>query len=726
MDLRSTSNTRNHQRLSSSLRVALRRAAHVCYVYAPLSLRWKERCASMVYRATGWIFRGDPNYESWKRKVNIRQLAVESRPVTEAEFERVLASIRFPEVADPLVSIVIAASGDARRVLACLRSIHTHMPIVPCEVLLCAHGPADREMLRLRDIAGLRFLPDGARARRDPLCRGRYLHLLNGATEVMAGWLDRMVDLFSRDTDCGLVGSMLVGPDGLLQHAGGIVTQDAVPHDLGRSLSPVMNEFQYVRDVDYCSWDSVLIPAAIFDALQDGGACRGSDGWADIELAFRVRAHGRRVMYQPESVVVRHEDPPVPANAISRQTEFLVRWTRVLASEHAAAGVQELCARDRPVQRAMILVVDHRLPQPDRDAGSRSMWCILQALIRMGLVVKFWPQDDAYDPDYARSLEQAGIEVIAGNRVRTGFPDWLEANRRRLNYVLLSRPAVASEFLDHVRQGSEAKILFYGHDIHHARLMGQHEVTRAETARREAAAFRHLEHALWRQADVVYYPSADETRQVLATVPGARAHTLPLYTFDELPDVGGPEGRSGILFVAGFGHTPNVDAAKWLVDTILPLLRQTVAGEVPVWLVGSNPLDEVKALAGPEVTVTGYVPEDRLLAFYRTARVAVVPLRFGAGMKGKVLEALHHGVPLVTTPVGAQGLEGLDSVAAVSSDQHVIAERIGELLRDDESWRQASRRQRDYMAGRFSPDAMEKALRWGLDAAGHPLEGEVK
>lgn len=374
----------------------------------------------------------------------------------------------------------------------------------------------------------------------------------------------------------------------------------------------------------------------------------------------------------------------------------------------------------------MILVVDHRLPQPDRDAGSRSMWCILRTLVRMGLVVKFWPQDEAYDPDYARPLQQAGIEVIAGNTDRTGFPDWLEAHRRRLKYVLLSRPAVASEFLDRVRQGSDAKILFYGHDIHHVRLMGQHEVTRAETARREAAGFRRLEHALWRQADVVYYPSADETRQVLATVPGARAHTLPLYFFDELPDVGGPEGRAGILFVAGFGHSPNVDAAKWLVERILPLLRTAVSVEVPVWLVGSSPLDEVKALAGPCVTVTGYVPEERLLAFYRTARVAVVPLRFGAGMKGKVLEALHHGVPLVTTPVGAQGLEGVDSVAAVSSDEHVLAERIGHLLRDDDGWREASRRQREYMVGRFSPQAMEKALRWGLDAAGQHLRGGSK
>jgi glycosyltransferase involved in cell wall biosynthesis len=345
------------------------------------------------------------------------------------------------------------------------------------------------------------------------------------------------------------------------------------------------------------------------------------------------------------------------------------------------------------------------------------MWCILRALTKMELVVKFWPQNQAYDPDYADWLQQAGVEVIVGDEVRDNFAGWLAANQHRLDYVLLSRPTVAPEFLPLLRQSSRAKILFYGHDVHHARLLKEHELTGSETTRREAEEFRKLEHSLWREVDVVYYPSFSETEMVRTAVPGVRAETMPLYFFDDVPPMEEPKKRQGILFVAGFGHPPNVDAAMWLVRTIMPLVRSRVSGDVHLWLVGSNPTDEILQLASPDLTVTGYVTDAALREFYRTARVAIVPLRFGAGVKGKVLEALHHGLPLVTTPVGAQGLDGLDAVVPFSGDEDFLALQVSRLLRDDVYWDEISRKQQKYMEGKFSMEAMQHALRRGLSSA---------
>lgn len=231
---------------------------------------------------------------------------------------------------------------------------------------------------------------------------------------------------------------------------------------------------------------------------------------------------------------------------------------------------------------------------------------------------------------------------------------------------------------------------------------------------------RRVEHALWRDVDAIYYPSAAECEAVRAVVPDALALPLPIFNFDEPPLVEGPSGRRDVLFVAGFGHSPNVDAAVWLVKDIFPTVRAASPDPVGLWLVGSNPTDEVTRLAGEAVTVTGYVTDDALHRFYATARVAVVPLRVGAGVKGKVIEALHFGVPLVTTSVGAQGLDGLPTVVVVSDDAQVIAQEISKLLQDDERWRDASRRQQAYISGRFSPEAMRRALRQGLDT-GHDL-----
>ncbi|HVE52632.1 MAG TPA: glycosyltransferase, partial [Ramlibacter sp.] len=452
--------------------------------------------------------------------------------------------------------------------------------------------------------------------------------------------------------------------------------------------------------------------------------------WEDTDLAFRVRAAGRRVLYQPRSVVIHHEGVSHGTEVSSglkrfqaiNQEKFRQRWREVLRAEHHEPYWELLRSHDRPRGRPAILVVDHYIPQPDRDAGSRSVWCILRTLVRMGYAVKFWPQNEAYDDDYADWLQQSGIEVVVGDDVRNNFEGWLQANGDLLQHVLLSRPTVAPEFLPALRRRTDARILYYGHDLHHARLLREHALTGSQAVRREAEEFRKLEYGLWREADVVYYPSSVETDAVRATMPGIEAHTMPLYYFEDAPEVPGPDGREGILFVAGFGHPPNVDAAKWLVHTILPLVRSQCPQGVRLWLVGSNPTEEVLALACDDVTVTGYVTDARLLEFYRTARVAVVPLRVGAGMKGKVIEALHHGLPLATTPVGAEGLEGLEQVIPVADDPQAIAAQLAAVLADDALWRERSAAQRKYMEGRFSTQAMEHALRLGLSAPKRDLQ----
>ena len=128
-------------------------------------------------------------------------------------------------------------------------------------------------------------------------------------------------------------------------------------------------------------------------------------------------------------------------------------------------------------------------------------------------------------------------------------------------------------------------------------------------------------------------------------------------------------------------------------------------------------LKAVKALAGPQVDVTGFVSDAALQQYYAEARVAVVPLRYGAGVKSKVVEALQQGLPLVTTSVGAQGLAGVEAVCDVHDDAEAIAAQVASLLEDDARWLTRSRSGASYAAQRFSRTAMQAQL---LAALGLP------
>jgi glycosyltransferase involved in cell wall biosynthesis len=268
-----------------------------------------------------------------------------------------------------------------------------------------------------------------------------------------------------------------------------------------------------------------------------------------------------------------------------------------------------------------------------------------------------------------------------------------------------------------VRSYTRAKLLYYGHDLHYARLMLEFEKTGENRLHREAAQIRAVEEMLWRNCDVVYYPSATETQAVQSLLPQVAARTVPLYFFERPYPAVTREGRDphALLFVAGFGHPPNVDAAKWLVKDIFPRIKSKLP-DANLALVGSNPTAEVQSLASDGVRVTGHVSDDELQAYYRRSGAAVIPLRFGAGVKGKVLEALHHALPMVTTSVGAQGLAGIEEVAAVADEAQQIADALLLLMSDVQAWAVTAAAGAEFVHARFSREALRRVFEMDIDA----------
>ncbi|CAN5255596.1 hypothetical protein BH10PSE17_BH10PSE17_37880 [soil metagenome] len=702
--------------------------ARAIYLTLPISQGTKLKLVDLTYLTAGRLFAGTPHYRNWRRSREARAgvTSVRLRAIRD-NLDEALSTLAFEPTDAPRVSIVIPAYGNLALTVACLHAIRATVGASACEVIVVEDASGDPAIDRLADVPGLVYRRNdvnlgfvGTSNAGAEQARGAWLVFLNNDTEPQAGWLDALLEAARLQPDAGLIGSKLIFPDGRQQECGAIVWRDATAWNVGRLEDPAHSEYCFLRRTDYCSGASLLIRRELFEQLGRFDARYAPGYYEDASLAFAVRDAGREVWVQPFSQVVHHEGASAGSNLstgmkaaqIRNRATFAQQWKTAIRQQPVYGSSTRL-ACERLADSSVVLVVDQYVLRPDRDAGSRSVWELMTTLQSQGWIVKFWPNTLWYEPEYTQLMQRRGIEVFYSARYSNRFAEVVDELGPALHAVVLNRPYIARDYLRQLVGRRHVRTVFYGHDIHHERLIMQRDADLLDAPTvREIESIRAVELRLWAQCDVTLYPSSTEVAQVRALAPAAKVFQLPLYAFDDFPEPPGPASRDRdrLLFVAGFGHPPNVDAVHWFVGAILPLIR-AVRPNVTLSIVGSNPPADVLQLAHLEgIETTGALSAEALDQRYRSAHVAIVPLRFGAGVKGKVVEALRYGLPAVTTCVGAQGIPGIESTVMVADAADDFARAVLTLLSSDAEWLAASRRMQTLAKASFSRQALADVL----------------
>ncbi len=366
--------------------------------------------------------------------------------------------------------------------------------------------------------------------------------------------------------------------------------------------------------------------------------------------------------------------------------KFNQRWQEVIAAYRPGGGAPHL-EKERQVTRR-VLVLDHCTPTPDRDAGSQFTIQLMKIFQMLDFKVTFIPEDNFLQMErYTADLQKIGIECLYAPYT-TSLQQHLKESGELYDIVVIFRVTAATRDLPVVRQYCpQANVIFHPADLHFLRETRQAALQQSDQLAAQALETKQKELHIVRSVDRVMVHSSYEKQVLSEYVEPDRVVVVPWVV--EAPGSAAPlEERRDLIYIGGYGHPPNVDAVLYFTRQIFPLIKSRLP-EAKFYIVGSNLPPELEALNSPDLIVTGYV--EALEPLLDRMRMSVVPLRFGAGIKGKIGTSLSVGLPCVATSIAAEGLPlrpGRDIL--IADEPETFADLVVKLYEDDALWHHVS------------------------------------
>jgi GT2 family glycosyltransferase len=669
----------------------------------------------------------------WKAVLECTENDPEARFLLEYYLSAIDGVVAIPRpllcTANPVVSVVIPVYNLWPLLQNCLKSIAGASNSVPFEVIVADDCSTDEtsELLRLnpwvrhvRMEANGRFIRNCNNAAK--YARGQYIYFLNNDTVVLDHWLDQILTTFQLRPEAGIVGSQVLFHNSEIQESGGIIWPDGEAWNFGRNFEKErVYQVNYAREVDYVSGCALAVRRDLWEEVNGFGEEFVPAYCEDSDLCFKIRALGLQVWVQPQSRIIHFEglsnskdvEKGLKAYQKINLQKLNQKWKLPILTRGLSSTADILHASNHRLRtHRTVLVVDHYVPQPDKDAGSRTVQAFCEALIQLGYNVIFLPENYTAHQPYTSDLEALGVMVLHGNTVANHLEQILREQLRHVDCILFNRPHITKRYIDLLTEVfPDAKTLYYMHDMHGLR----EHLAKASAGAGGGTPISHEgaqlltpdEERIIRKVNLALTCSPKEKAMLSAS--HGNLGTICPYAIQivaesavRAPAESTAESQKDLLFVGGFGHTPNRIGIEWLVDHVLPLLQQ----DFRVHVVGSRCPDDLKAKleAHPLVVFHGFTSDAKLEELLRQTVVSLAPLPYGAGIKGKVVEAFAAGHTVIGSEYGIEGMEdaptGIYFTCTTAQDFVDAIEQV--FRRDRADWADASQRARSYVADRFN------------------------
>ena len=620
---------------------------------------------------------------------------------------------------DPVVSIIIPAHNKYHLTLQCLRALQVNTDVTAYEVIVINDASSDWTKAALANVRGVRVIniQDNLGYLRATnlgisVARGKYVALLNNDTIPLSSWLDRLVEQLDRDSKIGIAGAKLLYPNLQVQELGSQIFRDGSGWNLGKYADHFSPEHSFTREVDYVSAAAILVRADLLAKTNGFDELYIPAYYEDADLAMQARKFGLKVVAVHDSFVIHIEGGSHGADVkqgvkqyqVVNKAKFVDKWSAELESHWNPEEGPRLESKRN--SKGIVLIYDSQIPQGLRDAGSQRATQIANNLSELGFHVIYFSPDKSVSIIDVIQFRDTGIEIHTDHDTLISS---LENRSYRVRGIWIQRISVASSFFNIVRKKfPKTPIIFDTIDLVSSRIRREKEEgMNSEMTLNEAIG---LEKKFTAQSSLTLTVSQEEKSLLQTLVPAANIETLWM-SFETVEDVQIKSGLKNIgLFVGNFRHTPNKVSLKWFVKDVLPQVLMKIDDFIlNVVGTGLSPA-EIAEIECRGVNFLGFV--DDLGPVYAAAKVVVIPLQYGAGIKGKTCQALSHSSVVVSTSFGVEGLRLTDGVEYLLADNaDTFALQVTRVLVDENLSKNLSNAALNFARANLSAESFTKKVK---------------